>query len=121
VLKLLCAARYGGLYAQAQGAAYLCAALGNPEASHDLIKAQQGALLLGDIPQSLHKWATIVCIIQPQQRLSTQLAQGRARQTLLNSTCVLLERWRDNDSRSLAGCTCLLPHLQELLGGRNEP
>jgi hypothetical protein len=63
VLKLPCAAGHAHLAAQAQpaaaAAACLCAALCDPEACHDLIEAQQSTLLLGDIPQSLCRQATL--------------------------------------------------------------
>lgn len=36
---------------------HLCAALGDAEAGHDLIKAQQGALGLGHLTQALRRGA----------------------------------------------------------------
>ena len=80
----------------APAGACLCAALGNPEASHDLIEAQQGTLLLGDIPQSLRSWAKVVSVIQLQQYSSIELAQGRARSTLLNTADGFC--WKDGET-----------------------
>lgn len=55
-------------WAAAPVKACLCAALGNPEASHDLIKAQQGTLLLRNIPQSLRNHTTLSLNFHPQSQ-----------------------------------------------------